>query len=568
MQPNGVVYSSAITACARSRCPEDYYLTALRLLDESIENNVTMSVVGYNAALSACAKAGQWQPAIDLLHEMQEGNDDIDGMGSSRSLVQPDSISYATVLDACERGEEWGLVLKYAEEMQNKPGLELDGIAVTSCLHACQQLGMAGRALDYLEMMKEEPKNIVQRQTAGWERKGARKPLKGPDAVAYRLVISACARGGEWQEGIRVLKEMKNATGSTDVVAYTAAINGCEYAGEWKHAFGLLEMMRREGVEPNEVTMASVIGACANACAKANKETGDERSPFDKAMRLVRVLGKDPTVPDPNIVVYNAAIRAAGEALDLDQAMALLRKAEEDGLEPTMVTYGSLMTVCERVGSLEGVNNVFKMMRKVEMPPNEIVFGAALSCLRKVGEGENALLLLRKMIKDKLEPNAATYNTVLIAQTEGRKADLERALLVYKLMKASANVRPNRQSYTILIRAFTSKGQPQGAEVLLRWMQEDGIKPDVDLYTATVTAYERKRQPLKALRLMESMQKDGYDFYEMKVLNDAFKNAVRLVNVVGQKLTDDQTKEESDWKKKMKKVQPERFLESGTQELA
>ena len=51
-----------------------------------------MSVVGYNAALSACARAGQWKPAIELLEQMEE-------------MGLPDTVSYGTVLSACERGE-------------------------------------------------------------------------------------------------------------------------------------------------------------------------------------------------------------------------------------------------------------------------------------------------------------------------------------------------------------------------------------------------------------------------------------------------------------------------------
>jgi hypothetical protein len=58
------------------------------------------------------------------------------------------------------------------------------------------------------------------------------------------------------------------------------------------------------------------------------------------------------------------------------------------------------------------------------------------------------------------------------------------------------------------------------------------LTPDVDLYTMTVTAYERTRQPRKALRLMESMEMDGYDFYDVEVLNSAFKKAIKLVNQV------------------------------------
>ena len=81
--------------------------------------------------------------------------------------------------------------------------------------------------------------------------------------------------------------------------------------------------------------------------------------------------------------------------------------------------------------------------------------------------------------------------------------------------------------------------KPLEAEALLRKMGEAGYVPDVDLYSATVTAYERTGQPLKALRLMESMREDGYDFYEIEVLNAAFKKAVKLVNVVGRGFSKD-----------------------------
>lgn len=69
-------------------------------------------------------------------------------------------------------------------------------------------------------------------------------------------------------------------------------------------------------------------------------------------------------------------------------------------------------------------------------------------------------------------------------------------------------------------------------------MRHDGYTPDVHLYTATITGYEKNRQPLEAIRVMESMREDGYDFYEIDVLNNAFKKAIKLVNAVGQTLNE------------------------------
>ena len=236
VQPNNVVYSSAMSACARFD-PVDYKL-ALRLLQEASRQNVVMNVVGYNnAAVDACARAGAWEPAIQLLQEMESNNE------QHKNMPKPDAVTYGTILSACERGEQWSLVLQYAHRLQER-NLALDGLSLTSVLHACQQLGMAQEAIRYLELMKQTASiQQSERKTAGWQRTGVRQPLKGPDGVAYRLAISACARGGLWEDGIRLLEELRPQVDSgggddgVDVVAYTAAITGCEYAREWKRAF-------------------------------------------------------------------------------------------------------------------------------------------------------------------------------------------------------------------------------------------------------------------------------------------------------------------------------------------
>jgi pentatricopeptide repeat protein len=590
--PNAVVYNAAISACARAAVPQPD--TAWKLLDQAVAAGIPLTVVGYNAALSAAARAGDYQAALQLFDTMLDP--------SCQTAPAPDQVTYGTVLAACEKSQQWRRVLEYADQMQDA-GYRLDGLAATSALKACQQLGLAASAVEYLQKMKESADQpVYERKTAGWQVAGRRRPLRGPDSVAYTLAISACARGGAWQQGIQLLEEYTSTIGTagtaagganatqqqaptrivtnsknTDhaVMMYTAAMTGCEYAGEWKAAFALLERMRQAGVEPNEATFAAVIGACGTACANmmnsnhrstnlnANLSTESKRDditgavttttmplPLRKALQLLAVIKKDSTIANPSIQVYNAAIRACAEALDLPRALLLLDKVREEGLEPTVITYGSLVTACERVGSVDDLSKVFKLMKQDGLNPNEIIYGAAISCCRKAGEAERALLLFRKMLREELKPNVVTFNTVILAQTESKvfsPRDVDRAILVYKILKAQqySPASPNRQTYTILIRFLTANKQPREADGLLRQMAHDGLTPDVDLYTATVTAYEQTKQPLQALRLMESMRADGYDFYEAPVLNEAFKRAVRLVNVVGRGLASDTKRDNS-----------------------
>eukprot|EP00546_Thalassionema_frauenfeldii_P019783 CAMPEP_0178903362 /NCGR_PEP_ID=MMETSP0786-20121207/5115_1 /TAXON_ID=186022 /ORGANISM="Thalassionema frauenfeldii, Strain CCMP 1798" /LENGTH=660 /DNA_ID=CAMNT_0020574725 /DNA_START=191 /DNA_END=2173 /DNA_ORIENTATION=+ len=513
VEPNAIVYSSAISACSRS----NQYQKALQLLKEAERVNLPMSVVGYNAALAACSKEEKaYEEAIQLFDEMRQ-----------KGIV--DSVSYGTVMAACETAQQWRQVLEYADELASQNAMTMDGMTLTSALHACQQLGYADEALMYLSKMKQlklgSPSE--KRKTAGRERLGARRALQGPDGVAYRLAISACARGGNWQQGIELLEEMPERN---DVMAYTAAITGCEYAGEWRQAFALLERMRKRNVEPNEVTMAAVMGACATACAKYDDEVA-----VKKALQLLLVMNQDASICDPNICVYNAAIRTCGEARKLKTAFQLLKDATRNKkLKPTIITFGTLMTACERAVSVEGMEQVFELMIEYDVSPNEIVYGAAISCLRKASKPDRALSILRKMIRDGLKPNIATFNTVLKAQ---ERHNLNSVLEIYKfIQKSSSTIKANRQTYETLIKACCYAKQPQGAETFLKHMRKSGFKPDVDLYTLTVAAYEKTRQPLRALRLLESMEADdGYDFYSIAPLNTAFKNAVKIVNKVVEK---------------------------------
>jgi pentatricopeptide repeat domain-containing protein 1 len=577
IEPNAVVYSAAISACARASKNNhtQYKDMALNLLKEAVEEKqLQMSVVGFNAAVSACAQCGDYRNAISILQRMQEArqkfHDSTDDTVTTPpplfSVPEPDAVTYGTILAACENAHQWKMVLQYAQEMESKH-MRLDGLAIMSCLHACAEMGYSQHALQYLEQLKRLRQQPARKSQTHRER----PPLQGPDAVAYHVAIAACARGGAWQEGIRLLEESKTTVGrdAANVVAYTAAITGCEYAGEWKHAFRLLDAMRKEGVAPNELTMGAVIGACAKAVARqysqdeydfysVNRNDDDDDDvplAFQKGMQLLKVLKRDASVVDPNIQIYNAAIRLCAEARQVDAAFALMREIRENpALEATEITYGSLMTACERVGDVEGASRVFRMMKEHDsdrVRPNEIIYGAAISCCRKAKEPQRAFLLLKRMIQEGLSPNAACLNTVLIAQTERvtakknrRPEDSETVLTVFKLMRSPRYIdeggRPNRQTYNILVNYFCATDRPATAEAFLSKMQSDGgFKPDVDLFTSTVSAYERTQQPLKAVRLLQKMQEEGFDFYSVKVLNNAFGKAVKVWNAVGRNFQGD-----------------------------
>ena len=147
------------------------------------------------------------------------------------------------------------------------------------------------------------------------------------------------------------------------------------------------------------------------------------------------------------------------------------------------------------------------------------------------------------MISSNLKPNIVTFNTVLLSLLESNNKKqkqpkgylLNKALELYKTYlahdKNKSKLKPNIQTYQILIRALSNAQRPKEAENILRNMIASSTdKPDVNLYTSIITAYEKLNQPKNSLRLLEEMREIGYDFYDSKLLNELFKRMVRLVH--------------------------------------
>jgi pentatricopeptide repeat protein len=88
ISPDIFVYSAAISACGKGSQAQP----ALDLLGEMKAAGLKPNVIAYNAAISACGNGGQTQSALDLFGEMKSAG------------LKPDIITYNAVISACERG--------------------------------------------------------------------------------------------------------------------------------------------------------------------------------------------------------------------------------------------------------------------------------------------------------------------------------------------------------------------------------------------------------------------------------------------------------------------------------
>ncbi|XP_059463556.1 pentatricopeptide repeat-containing protein At3g29230-like [Corylus avellana] len=367
-----------------------------------------------------------------------------------------DHVTYTFTLKACARASrceeegggcnEFGVTRKGAEIHGRvlKLGFHRDAYIQNSLVYMYSRCGFVGLARQVFDEMTE-------RSVASWnimimayhqinDFKSADcliELMPEKNVVSWNTLIGRHVRSGNIEAARKVFREMPER----DAVSWNSMIAGYVQVKNYAGALALFDEMQIAEVEATEVTLISVLGACAETGALEMGRKIHE-SLKEKSYKIEGYLGNalvDTYTKCGNLSLawevfnelkmkpvscWNAMIMGLAVHGYCQQALELLAAMELrlDGIRPNRVTFIGVLIACSHQGLVEEGRQHFNRMIKVyKIMPDIKHYGCMVDLLSRWGLLYDAWQMIKTM---PLPPTAVLWRTLLGACRVHSNAEL------------------------------------------------------------------------------------------------------------------------------------------------
>lgn len=316
-----------------------------------------------------------------------------------KSGVVPDQLILATVLSACGhlRHLRTGKVMHSYMVVSNILSNAHLSSALIHLYASCRNMDMAGKL--YTMMVRK-------------------------DLVSSTAMVSGYAKNGK----VEIARSIFDAMPEKDVVSWSSMISGYADSNQPYEALSLFNDMQECGVRPDEVTMLSVISACASL-GSLNKarwiHAFIENNGLAKILRICNALidmfakcgGIDIALnifnemPQKNVITWTSMITAFAMHGDGKSALGLFEQMKNQGVEPNEVTFVNLLYACCHAGLVHEGRMLFRsMVQQHRIEPKHEHYGCMVDLLGRAKLMQEAVDFIESM---HLEPNVAIWGSLL-----------------------------------------------------------------------------------------------------------------------------------------------------------
>ncbi|KAG6571513.1 Pentatricopeptide repeat-containing protein, partial [Cucurbita argyrosperma subsp. sororia] len=346
------------------------------------------------------------------------------------SKVLPSSYTFSSLVKACTCmcALDLGRMI-HCHIWKN--GLELDVFVQTSLIDLYSNLERFGDARKVFDEMRER------------------------DTFAWTTMVSALARAGDMDSARKLFEEMPESNTATwntmidgyarlgnvesaeflfnqmparDIISWTTMITCYSQNKQYEEALTIYGNMRLNGIIPDEVTMSTVVSACAHVGAlELGKEIHHYAMSrglnldvyigsalvdmYAKCGSLDRSLLVFFKLKDKNLYCWNAVIEGLAVHGYAEKALRMFVIMEREKIMPNGVTFISILSACTHAGLvIEGRSRFSSMIRDYGIRPEVEHYGCMVDMLSKAGLLDEALELINGM---EFEPNSIIWGALL-----------------------------------------------------------------------------------------------------------------------------------------------------------
>ncbi|PKA61672.1 Pentatricopeptide repeat-containing protein [Apostasia shenzhenica] len=283
-----------------------------------------------------------------------------------------------------------------------KSGFPLDSFVCTSLLHMYSKASLLPSARQLFDEMPHR------------------------DVAVWNSMISGYARSGDLENARELFEEMP----VRNVISWTSIISGYSQSERYEEAIEVFWRMWEMGeTMPNEVTLTSILPACANLGAM---ELGEKIEEFARekglvgnmfvGSALVEMYAKCGDVDRArlvfeqvglrkNICCWNSMIMGFAVHGKWHESLQLFHKMKVEGIKPDDITLTGVLTACTHGGLVKEGKLFFNSMEKeFSISPKLQHYGCMIDLLGRAGLLKEAHQLIQRM---PMEPDAVIWGALL-----------------------------------------------------------------------------------------------------------------------------------------------------------
>ncbi|CAL5436214.1 unnamed protein product [Camellia sinensis] len=324
-------------------------------------------------------------------------------------------------------------------------------------------------------------------------------------------------------------RQVFNESPERDVVSWTTMIDGYAQKNECDEALKLFDLMLESDVEPNEVTMITVLSACSKkgdiglgksiheyvkmtnvnctltlinvlvdmyvkcGCLATAREIFDKMETKDVFSWTSMINGYAKNgeldlarkcfdeMPKRNIVSWNAMIAGYSQNNRPKEALELFHDMEKGGLVPIESTLVCVLSACAQSGCLDlgqQIHHYYIGQKRIKL--SVILANAFMDMYAKCGNIDAAAELFNEM----QERDLVSWNSMIVGCASHGHA--EKALILFEQMQ-NMGFKPDDITFVGILSACSHGGfVAQGREYFQKMERAFGMKPKVEHYACMI----------------------------------------------------------------------------------